>query len=278
MSNDGEKPPLELPIQTELPEPPEAVHEQLLEQAISSPKERPVCFFCNDSSFTACTNTNCLKFICKHHISLTSLNLCASCNNEENQRGISACFSCLTKSGQTCYICGRPFCKTHTSKRDRWMCSDCSSDAMPTDSLSVDVEIKPLVDDEGVTHKGKWITEVGGTHIAANYIDNLTDEELAAFAHEYQGKIREAEKLMYSRIMVKDRLDIAITDREKKKTRENRAERLARTVSTRQVIAPPIVAKPTSVEVSAKIAELKTSPEGKKQMLEILKALLDRKK
>lgn len=252
------------------------------------PPKKQVCEYCNESSFTDCKQ--CSKPVCKVHVSTSSLELCAVCMQQRKERGISICGqpiseteSCQVVTGQTCYVCHDYFCKSHASKHDPWMCSKCASDIEPIDYVGPkSVEIKPLVDDEGVTHSGKHIVPVFAdgktvTHIASSYVDSLSDTELESFLTELQEEVRKAERIMYSKIFAKSTVEIALSERKKARKRHDRAQRLENLQSKKTVSVPK---QATTTEVKDVLKEqmsamLKT-PEGKKKMAELLKGLMSK--
>lgn len=90
-----------------------------------------------------------------------------------------------------CHKCARLYCIEHSSEIDpiRW-CAECM------DVTSCDVIEMPLVDAEGVRHKGRVIRPVGRAFIEQNkLISELTDEELKQFIVEYQRLLQDAEKI-----------------------------------------------------------------------------------
>lgn len=236
------------------------------------------CFYCNEHSFAKCET--CGVDVCKEHVSSENLNVCAVCAGQAPLRGIYPCSFCTKLTARSCLICHRTFCLGHQSRRDKWMCSDCSSDALPLDELAIDVEIRPLIDDDGVTHKGKHIVPVAGTHISLHYIDTLSDKELEEFLTELKEEIRRTERMLYSKLLAQTTVETSLVERGKARKRSERAESLSRAVSSKQVIAPPRGVSAKSAPALATqdvVAELKakaSTPEGKKAMLELLKGLM----
>lgn len=146
-------------------------------------------------------------------------------------------FNCTDEAFATCLICKRSFCKHHASKNDLSLCFDCAAD--PTDAVVVETKIEPLVDDEGVTHTGRHIIPVNNTYIVTEYIDRLTDDELKAQVLAYQQKIKEAEQLLYSRVIVESTLRNNLEDRVKKKRVQDKAARIVRDATGSKTVVLP---------------------------------------
>lgn len=183
-----------------------------------------------------------------------------------------------------CVICHRPFCKFHVAKSDLTLCYDCASD--PTDSISFESKVEPLIDDEGVTHTGKRITPIGDTYVVTDYIANLSDEDLVKMLVEYQTKIKDAEKLLYSRIIVHNTIRGAVADRDHKKKMRDRAARVMKDATGAKTISLPGSSqlrqpKPQmSVKDSFAASAAGMTPEQKLELfnkLAVLKAALDAK-
>ena len=154
------------------------------------------------------------------------------------------CHFCGTgeiKPTRECMICHRNFCKTHVSSNDLDLCHECAAepnrDPTPVFKEST-VTIGPLVDDEGVTHTGKHIVPVGDTFVAARYIDSLDDAALEVMLMEYKAKVQEAEKMLYSHTIVAGTVEMAISERKRKKRIQDHAARIVRTPQGKQIVLP----------------------------------------
>jgi len=150
--------------------------------------------------------------------------------------------------------------------------------------MSVDVEIRPLIDFEGVTHKGKHIVPISSTHVAYSYIDGLSDTELTEYANELKAEIKNAEKLMYGKLIVLGHVEGVTSDRDKAKKRKSRLENTGKVFSSKQMTVPG-QAGPPKREAAPTVTEIKQgmtnlakslSPEMKAKMLEVLKKMKEK--
>jgi hypothetical protein len=189
-----------------------------------------------------------------------------------------ACSYCTNTAHTKCFACQRFFCSEHASKHDTFLCRDCADPN--ADELTVDTEIKPLIDEDGVKHTGKHIIPIGGTYAATSFVDTLSDEDLRAYAEEYRAKVKEAEFMLYSRLIVSGNLDQKVLERERKRRLAGRAARIAKTPEGKQVILPgpgqkPTVPKAVEAVLTPKeiFAGLMSTPEGKAKLVEVLKGL-----
>lgn len=151
------------------------------------------------------------------------------------------CFACHEPSFAKCFICNRPYCKKHPSYSDIALCFDCGSGnpAAEQDALRANFEMKPLVDDEGVEHDGKHLVPVADTFVVRGYIDRLTDEELDEQVNEYAVKMKDAEKLYYSRMIVHTTLRGAQDERKRRKRIKDRGAVVAKEADGSKVLIIP---------------------------------------
>lgn len=99
---------------------------------------------------------------------------------------------CENQSLNKCSRCKLLFCLDHASEIDPMMfCVNC---ATPQD---IQIEQKPLIDKDGVTHQGRVLTPTGPLYvITSKLINEMDDEELKRFIIYNQQAIHEAENLV----------------------------------------------------------------------------------
>lgn len=99
--------------------------------------------------------------------------------------------ACKDLAVYRCHTCARLFCIEHSSEIDPVrFCTEC----MKIDDCNV-IEM-PLLDKEGVRHKGRILRPVGRAFIENNkLISDLSDEELKTFIVDYQRLLHEAESI-----------------------------------------------------------------------------------
>ena len=91
----------------------------------------------------------------------------------------------------TCRSCHKPFCHDHASSLDAEFCVRC------IDFQNTRIESKPLVDDEGVTHKGRQLVLTGETWMRnRDIISQMTDVELRAKVTALKQAVKEAEMIL----------------------------------------------------------------------------------
>jgi len=90
-----------------------------------------------------------------------------------------------------CHKCARLYCIEHSSEIDPvHFCTEC------LDVVACEVIEMPLVDKEGVRHKGRILRPVGRAFIENNkLISDLNDEELKDFIVQYQKLLHDAEAI-----------------------------------------------------------------------------------
>lgn len=198
---------------------------------------------------------------------------------------LPSCFvvNCRDRTFSTCFVCHRHFCKHHASHSDITLCYDCSNDPKDlSDPIKVDVTIGPLVDQEGVTHNGRFITPIGDTFQSLSFLNDLSTNDAKAMIVEYQTKIKDAEKLMYSRLIVKSTLERLVEDREKHERFKAKAARIAKNLDGSKTVVMPGQPAP---KAKAPVIDIKTvllslgraavsgTPEEKAQAAAILATL-----
>jgi hypothetical protein len=138
-------------------------------------------------------------------------------NGEEN--GVLHCSVCTAKCKTICRSCNKPFCELHVSSLDSSYCATC------VDFSNTRIESKPLVDDEGVTHKGRQLILTGETWMRnRDIISKMTDVELEAKLTALKTAVHEAE-------MILDFRRIALTQVESEK-----GDRYSRKLGRRRLI------------------------------------------
>lgn len=119
------------------------------------------------------------------------------------------CAVCRAAPASPCIKCGQDFCPEHLSMLDNEYCNNC----LPLESAGTKDE--PLVDEEGVTHKGRHIIVTGEIYqTQARAISDRTDEELEIWISHYQELVRDAEKTLEYRRIMKGILLIERADRQ----------------------------------------------------------------
>jgi len=123
---------------------------------------------------------------------------------------LSACANCGGPILGICKTCKLPFCENHKSEIDPHYCSMCVND------VTTEVAVEPIVDEEGVTHRGQHILLKGDAfRSTAKDIVEMTDEELDSWIVEYQHLVKQTEsRLTHQRIC----LTTAQFEREERRT------------------------------------------------------------
>lgn len=103
---------------------------------------------------------------------------------------------CERYAVEVCLTCKLPFCPDHASVIDQNYCNDCLS------PQTAELNKEPLVDTNGVTHKGIHITLRGPAYPSLNSrIYEMTKEQLESFIREERVKVNQAESVRdYHRI------------------------------------------------------------------------------
>jgi hypothetical protein len=133
--------------------------------------------------------------------------------------GTLHCHLCQVECLSLCQACHKPFCDKHVSSLDNSFCIAC------VDFQNTRIESKPLVDDEGVTHKGRHLILTGETWMRnRDVIAKMTDVELEAKLTSLKTAVHEAE-------MILDFRRIALSQVESEK-----GDRYSRKLSRRRLI------------------------------------------
>ena len=131
--------------------------------------------------------------------------------------GKTYCFACFetglsTEAIALCKSCNKFFCDKHTSSLDNAFCSIC------VDFSNTKIISEPLVDDEGVQHKGRHLILTGETWMRnRDIIAKMTDVELEAKLTAIKQAVHEAEMVLDFRKITLSQLESEKGDRYSKK-------------------------------------------------------------
>lgn len=101
--------------------------------------------------------------------------------------------SCQYPGEKVCIVCNQPFCSGHASKVDPEFCADCLK---PEDAS---LNRQPLVDDDGVEHKGAHVEESGlgkAYKPMMQRISEMTEDQLLGHIQHYKVLVKEAERVL----------------------------------------------------------------------------------
>jgi len=109
---------------------------------------------------------------------------------------LSACANCGGPILGICKTCKLPFCQNHKSEVDPHYCAMCVND------VTTEVVAEPIIDAEGVRHKGRHILLKGDAfRSTAKDIVDMSDDELDGWIKDYRELVKLAESsLTYRRI------------------------------------------------------------------------------
>lgn len=146
--------------------------------------ERNTCEFCHAREATKFHPTK------KHTMSdgcTVSMWWCGICDAEIAQ---SKCFVCAGVATRLCPSCRRTYCETHASSIDERYCVACLNDKVP------EIEKKPLVDAEGVTHTGSLLTVPESSPIKSfpAEVASMKDDELRSMLQRCRVEVRRYEQ------------------------------------------------------------------------------------
>lgn len=131
--------------------------------------------------------------------------------------GEAVCHICQAVPFQFCKTCQRPFCLVHASQLDNTFCSVC------IDFSNTRIEVKPLIDEDGVTHKGRKLLLTGETWMRnRDVISKMTDIELEAKLTALTQAVREAEMILDFRRISRQQVENEKGDRYSKKVGRRR--------------------------------------------------------
>jgi hypothetical protein len=112
----------------------------------------------------------------------------------------------------TCKVCGNLFCLSHASQLDETFCSSC------IDFSNTRIESKPLIDTEGVQHKGRHLILTGETWMRnRDIISKMTDIELEAKLIALKQAVHEAEMVLDFRRIAMSQIESEKGDRYSRK-------------------------------------------------------------
>jgi len=125
----------------------------------------------------------------------------------------------VTKSAKACVRCGHAYCVDHASPVDlQNQCLRC----LPLESIEIKTE--PLVDEEGVTKRGRRLIPVGPNYrTLPRAISLMTDSELEDFIKTTGELVHATEKIQEYRRIGLSTARLEKADREDAKLREARA-------------------------------------------------------
>lgn len=122
------------------------------------------------------------------------------------------CHICQTECSLICIHCHQFFCDTHVSSLDNAYCTAC------VDFTNTRIESKPLVDTEGVAHKGRQLILTGETWMRnRDIIAKMTDVELEAKLTALKQAVHEAEMILDFRRIAMTQVESEKGDRYSKK-------------------------------------------------------------
>ena len=103
---------------------------------------------------------------------------------------------CSDENIKVCPICHHPFCQEHASRHDPECCSGC---LIHEGTLMTH---EPLIDDDGITHKGQVIKPVGfAFRTMITRIAEFDDDQLEAHIEYMKKQVKDAEMVLaYRRI------------------------------------------------------------------------------
>jgi hypothetical protein len=127
--------------------------------------------------------------------------------------GESSCHICgLEHPHGVCSACKKAFCYSHRSSLDDAFCAQC------VDFVNTRIETKPLIDDEGVQHKGRQLILTGETWMRnRDIIAKMTDVELEAKLTALKEAVHEAEMILDFRKIARTQVESEIGDRYSRK-------------------------------------------------------------
>lgn len=130
----------------------------------------------------------------------------------ETTNGKLHCHVCQLECLSLCQSCHKAFCEKHVSSLDSAFCAIC------VDFSNTKIESKPLVDTEGVQHKGRQLILTGETWMRnRDIIAKMTDVELEAKLTAITQAVHEAEMVLDFRRIAKTQLESEKGDRYSRK-------------------------------------------------------------
>jgi hypothetical protein len=129
----------------------------------------------------------------------------------------NSCHLCQQLGEFVCKACNKPFCAAHVSSLDGSFCTGC------VDFQNTRIESKPLIDEDGVTHKGRQLILTGETWMRnRDIIAKMTDVELQAKLTALGEAVHEAEMVLDFRRIAKTQVESEIGDRYSRKVGRRR--------------------------------------------------------
>ncbi len=127
--------------------------------------------------------------------------------------GESHCYACDEQINiSICKACTNLFCSIHASQLDHTFCMAC------IDFSNTRIESKPLIDLEGVAHKGRQLILTGETWMRnRDIIAKMTDVEVEAKLTAITQAVHEAEMILDFRRIAKTQLESEKGDRYSRK-------------------------------------------------------------
>ena len=133
-----------------------------------------------------------------------------------------------------CEICRSPICPHHTSDADPTVCVGCFSDSALAATSS------PLIDEDGVIHKGRVIQPLGFTYktLMQRLVD-YTEDELIVHIHHVKQQIDEAQRILDYRRIDMSASSVELEDRQISKRKKLRLQGVNSLANGSRSIAGP---------------------------------------
>ena len=141
----------------------------------------------------------------------------------------------MTESTVTiCEICHSPVCDHHISEADSSVCIGCFNDS------ALAVNEAPLVDEEGIIHKGRKIQPLGFTYktLMQRLVD-YTEDELIVHIHHVKHQIEEAQLVLDYRRLDMSASSVELEERKAAKSRKLRYQGVSSLASGAKTISGP---------------------------------------
>jgi hypothetical protein len=135
-----------------------------------------------------------------------------------------------------CVICREPFCDRHQSDADLESCSIC------TDFQTIETQKDPLVDDEGVQHKGAVIHPIGYSYrTLMRRIVEMDDYQLEAHIVHVKQQVKEAGTVLEYRRIDLSSSQVELEERGVAKSKKLRIRGMEQLANGNKVVGMPSV-------------------------------------